>query len=85
MLGGLPDRKEVEKSQFPILFVSTLGVPPIAQAFRDFYKLTKDRGSYLIEHEGGALGYQIFEIDETLQPLIVNWLKPRLAVSPKEG
>jgi dienelactone hydrolase len=78
MLAGLPDKAEVEKSSFPILFVSPLGVPPIAQAFREFYNLTKDRGSYLVEHEGGALGYQIFEIDDKLQPLIVRWLKPQL-------
>ncbi|MGH9902188.1 MAG: alpha/beta fold hydrolase, partial [Pyrinomonadaceae bacterium] len=34
MLGGMPDRPDVEKSRFPILFVSSLGLPPIAQAFR---------------------------------------------------
>jgi dienelactone hydrolase len=80
MLAGLPDRAEIEKSSFPILFVSSLGVPPIAEAFREFYKLTRDRGSYLVEHEGGALGYQIFEIDDKLQPLILRWLKPRLTL-----
>jgi len=80
MLGGLPDRAEVEKSRFPVLFVSSLGVPRIAQAFREFYTLTRDRGSYLVEHEGGALGYQILEIDEELQPLIVRWLKPQLSL-----
>jgi dienelactone hydrolase len=78
MLGGMPDRPDVEKSHFPILLVSSLGLPPIAEAFRGFYKLTKDRGSQLLEYEGGAVGYQIFEIDESLQPLIVNWLRPQL-------
>jgi dienelactone hydrolase len=78
MLGGLPEKSEVEGARFPIMFVSTLGVPPIAEAFRDFYKLAKDRRSKLVEHEGGALGYQIFEIDEELQPQIVRWLKPIL-------
>lgn len=78
MLGGMPDRPDVEKSRFPILFVSSLGLPPIAEAFRRFYTLTKDRGSQLLEYEGGAVGYQIFEIDESLQPLIVRWLKPQL-------
>lgn len=80
MLAGLPDKAEIEKSSFPILLVSSLGVPPIAEAFREFYKLTKDQGSDLVEHEGGALGYQIFEIDDKLQPFIVGWLKPRLTL-----
>lgn len=80
MLGGLPDRADVEKSRFPILFVSSLGLPPIAQAFRDFYKIAKDHGSSLLEYEGGSVGYQIFEIDENLQPYIVKWLKPQLTM-----
>jgi dienelactone hydrolase len=78
MLGGMPERADVERSRFPILFVSSLGLPPIAEAFRNFYALTKDRGSQLLEYEGGAVGYQIFEIDDGLQPLIVRWLKPQL-------
>lgn len=80
MLGGMPDRPDVERARFPILFVSSLGLPPIAQAFREFYKITRARGSQLLEFEGGAVGYQVFEIDETLQPLIVRWLKPQLTI-----
>jgi pimeloyl-ACP methyl ester carboxylesterase len=80
MLGGMPDRVDVEKSHFPILFVSSLGLPPIAEAFRGFYKLTKANGSQLVEYEGGAVGYQIFEIDDGLEPLIVRWLKPQLSL-----
>ncbi|HLE61968.1 MAG TPA: alpha/beta fold hydrolase, partial [Pyrinomonadaceae bacterium] len=80
MLGGLPERAEVEKSHFPILFVSSLGIPQIAKAFQEFYGLTKDRGSYLLEFEGGGVGYHIFEIDESLEPLIVRWLKPQFAL-----
>ena len=80
MLGGMPDRADVEKSRFPILFVSTLGLPPIAQAFRDFYKMAKDHGSTLLEYEGGSIGYQLFDLDENLQPFIVKWLKPQLSL-----
>ncbi|HKA21706.1 MAG TPA: alpha/beta fold hydrolase [Blastocatellia bacterium] len=80
MLGGMPDRADVEKSKFPILFVSTLGLPPIAQAFRDFYKMAKDHGSTLLEYEGGSIGYQLFDLDENLQPFIVKWLKPQLSL-----
>lgn len=76
-LGGLPDRDDVVKARFPILFVSSKGIPPIAEAFREFYRLNRDRGGHLIECEGGAIGYQIFDIDESLQPSIVQWLKPQ--------
>jgi dienelactone hydrolase len=80
MLGGLPQRAEVEQARFPILFVSSLGVPQIAKAFRDFYNLTKDRGSYLVEFDVGGVGYHIFELDESLEPLIVRWLRPQFAL-----
>ncbi|CAN5775276.1 hypothetical protein BH18ACI4_BH18ACI4_00580 [soil metagenome] len=75
VLGGLPERTEVEKAGFPFLFVSNQGVPQIAEAFRESYKAAKNRGSQLLKYEGGAVGYQLFEIDENLEPLIVSWLK----------
>ena len=80
LLGGLPDRSDVAKANFPMLLISSLGLPQITQAFRDFYRLTRDRGAQLLEHEGGAVGYQIFEIDENLQPQIVRWLKTQFAL-----
>jgi predicted alpha/beta hydrolase len=80
MLGGLPQRAEVEKSRFPILFVSSSGIPQISSAFKEFYNLTKDRGSYFLEFEVGGVGYHIFELDESLEPLIVKWLKPQFAL-----
>jgi dipeptidyl aminopeptidase/acylaminoacyl peptidase len=76
-LGGMPDREDVVKARFPILFVSSLGIPPIAEAFREFYRLAQHQGSHLLEYEGGAIGYQIFELDRSLEPEIVKWLKPR--------
>lgn len=75
VLGGLPEPSEVEKASFPFLFVSNQGVPQIADAFRESYKATKNRGSQLLKYEGGAVGYQLFQIDENLEPLIVRWLK----------
>lgn len=76
-LGGLPDREDVAKAQFPILFVSSQGLPPIADAFRDYYRLNRDRGGHLVEYPGGAVGYQIFDLNEEIQPMIVSWLKPK--------
>jgi len=80
MLGGMPDQADVENARFPILFISSQGLPQIAEAFRGFYRMTRNRGSHLLEYEGAAVGYQIFDIDETVQPLIVRWLKPQLTL-----
>lgn len=80
MLGGMPDPTDVEQARFPILFVSSQGLPQISLAFREFYRMTRSRGGHLLEYEGGAVGYQIFDIDESLQPLIVRWLKPQLVL-----
>ncbi len=80
MLGGMPDRPDVEKAQFPILFIASQGLPPIAQAFREFYQMTKERGSHLLEYEGGSVGYQLFEFDKSIEPMIVRWLKPQLTI-----
>jgi dipeptidyl aminopeptidase/acylaminoacyl peptidase len=80
MLGGMPDRPDVENSRFPILFVSSKGSPPIMKAFQDFYRRARDRGSSLLEYEGGSIGYQVFELDHSLEPLIVRWLKPQLSM-----
>jgi dipeptidyl aminopeptidase/acylaminoacyl peptidase len=81
MLGGMPDQADVESARFPILFISSQGLPQIAEAFRGFYRMTRNRGSHLLEYEGAAIGYQVFDIEETLQPLIVRWLKPQLTLS----
>jgi pimeloyl-ACP methyl ester carboxylesterase len=75
VLGGLPSRSEVEKASFPFLFVSNQGVPQIAEAFEASFSAAKNPGSRLLKYEGGAVGYQLFEIDEKLQPKIVTWLK----------
>jgi pimeloyl-ACP methyl ester carboxylesterase len=80
MLGGMPDQPDVENARFPILFISSQGLPQIADAFRGFYRMTRNHGSHLLEYEGAAVGYQVFDIDETLQLLIVRWLKPQLTL-----
>ena len=79
MLGGLPERAEIEKANYPILFVSSLGIPQIASAFKEFYEISKSKGSQLLEYEGGGVGYHIFELDETLQPVIVKWLRAQFS------
>jgi hypothetical protein len=80
MLGGLPEKADVEKVHYPVLFVSSLGIPQIATAFREFYTMTKDKGSRLLEYNVGGVGYHIFDLDEGLRPSIVHWLKAQFAL-----
>jgi len=75
VLGGLPDHNEIKKAAFPILFVSNQGVPQIAEAFRQSYGVARNPRSQLLKYEGGAVGYQLFQIDERLGVTIVRWLK----------
>lgn len=73
------EREEIAGVKFPILFIGSRGFAPVTNAMVDLYHLTKDRGSELIMYDGGALGYQLFEVDPGLEPRIVNWVKDRLA------
>lgn len=80
MMGGMPDPPDVQKSTMPILYVSSTGLPPIAKAFQGFYKQTQNHGSTLFEYDVGSVGYQIFDLDENLQTIIVKWLRPILTM-----
>jgi hypothetical protein len=42
------------------------------------YQATQDKGSELMVYEGGAIGYQLFRLDEQLMQRIVHWLKVKL-------
>lgn len=73
------EREEIAGVTFPILFIASRGFAPVTNAMVDLYELTKDRGSELIIYHGGALGYQLFEVDHGLEQRIVNWVKDHLA------
>lgn len=73
------EREEIGAVSFPILFIGSRGFAPVTNAMVDLYDLTKDKGSELILYDGGALGYQLFEVDHGLEKKIVNWVTDRLA------
>jgi hypothetical protein len=45
----------------------------------ELYSVTKDSGSELKVYDGGAIGYQLLEMDEGLSDRIVSWMKAKLA------
>jgi dienelactone hydrolase len=73
------EREEMAAVTFPILFIGSRGFGAVTNAMADLYELTRSKGSELILYDGGALGYQLFEVDETLERRIVDWVGRRLA------
>jgi cephalosporin-C deacetylase-like acetyl esterase len=72
------EREEIAGVNFPILLIGSRGFGPVTNAMADVCELTRERGSEIIIYDGGALGYQLFEVDESLEQRIVGWVKDKL-------
>jgi len=72
------ERDEIATINFPILFIGSRGFAPVTNAIFDLYELTREKGSEVIIYDGGAIGYQLFEVDEGLEHRIVSWIKAKL-------
>ena len=73
------EREQIVGAHFPILFIGSKGFAPVANAMADLYEVTRERGSDIIIYDGGAIGYQLFEVDPGLEQRIVSWVRDRLA------
>jgi dienelactone hydrolase len=81
LTGYIPTDKEkiyLSTQKPPILYVTSAGHRPVTQSMTEMYKLTKEGGSELIVYDGGAIGYQLFKLDDGLIPRIVRWMKEKL-------
>jgi dienelactone hydrolase len=81
LTGYIPTAKEktyLSTQKPPILYVTSAGHRSVTQSMIEMYKLTKEGGSELIVYDGGAIGYQLFKLDENLIPRIVHWMKEKL-------
>ncbi len=61
-----------------VMYVSCTGHKQVTETMRKLYKETPGRLVRLHVFEGGAIGYQLFELDEKFEPMIVEWLKEGL-------
>ncbi|MBX3279341.1 MAG: dienelactone hydrolase family protein [Acidobacteria bacterium] len=61
-----------------VLYVSCTGHKQVTEAMRKLYAATPDKLTRMVVYEGGAIGYQLFELDEKFEPMIVEWLKEGL-------
>ncbi|CAN5742532.1 hypothetical protein BH18ACI4_BH18ACI4_03290 [soil metagenome] len=81
LTGYIPTEKE--KAYFttqdvPVLYVTSAGHRPVTQSLTEMYTITKGKGSELVIFPGGAIGYQLFALQEDLLPRVVRWMKDKL-------
>lgn len=72
------ERAYLTSGKVHVLYVSCTGHKRVTEAMRRLYEATPDKLTRLVIFEGGAIGYQLFELDEQFEPTIVEWLKEGL-------
>jgi len=84
LTGYIPTEKEktyLTSRKPPVLYVTSRGHTRVTQALTELYNLTKESGSELLVYDGGAIGCQLFKLDENLLPRVVRWMKEKLSPS----
>ena len=57
-----------------VLYVTSRAHTITSTAMRALYEASPSRRSRYVEYSGGAIGYQLFELDPGLEPAVVDWL-----------
>jgi dienelactone hydrolase len=57
-----------------VMYVTSSAHTATSASMRALYEATSSRHSRYVEYAGGAIGYQLFELDRRLEPAIVDWL-----------
>jgi dienelactone hydrolase len=75
-----PEEAELLVSgEVDVMYVNAVGHTITGQAMRDLCERAPRGTAHIVEYPGSALGYQLFEIDDELEPRIAGWLKGVLA------
>lgn len=73
-------REEIAKLDIPIFYLASKAMEDLTNgSMAAAYAATKSRGSRLLVYQGGALGYELFDVDESLEPALVQWMKDQLS------
>lgn len=72
------EKEAIAKLETPVFYVASREIESATQGFAEAHASTKNRASRLLIFNGGALGYEIFELDESLEPSIADWLRDQL-------
>lgn len=62
-----------------VLYVTSTDHTVTTEAMRQLYEATTNPRTRYVEYPGGAIGYQLFEVDHSLEPEIVRWLTEALS------
>lgn len=74
------DREEIAKLDIPVFYLASKELEVATNnSMAAAYAVTKNRGSRLLIYHGGALGYDLFEMDEALEPALAQWMKEQLS------
>jgi dienelactone hydrolase len=74
------DREEIAKLDIPIFYLASKELEIATNnSMASAYSSSRNRGSRLMVYNGGMLGYDLFEVDESLQPAIADWMKEQLS------
>jgi len=73
------ERKYLTSGKVHVMYVTSQAHKQVTQTMRELYQSTPDKLTRFLVFEGGAIGYQLFELDDRFQPAIVEWLKEALS------
>lgn len=69
---------DIGKLEIPIYYIASHDIEIAVKAMQDAFAVTKNPGSLMRVFDGGALGYEIFDFDSTLESQVADWMKDRL-------
>lgn len=73
------ERAFITSGKVHVMYVTCEGHRQVTNIMRKLYEETPDKLTRLIVYDGGAIGYQLFELDDKLEPALGDWLKEGLA------
>jgi dienelactone hydrolase len=69
-----PERDHLVHGAVDVMYVTSTDHTITTAAMRELYEASTRRRARYVEYPGGAIAYQLFEIDHRLEPEIVTWL-----------
>ena len=71
---GEPEGDYLSHGNVDVMYVTSTDHTITTVAMRGLYEASTRRRVRYVEYPGGAIAYQLFEIDQRLEPAIVSWL-----------